>query len=333
MDIFSKIEGLSGENLSSKLLSYLIFNSHEVRDAILSIFSDNSPNGPITYTSHFSCRTEYPTIDDQYGNGRLDILLQLDDVVIGIESKFFSQFQEDQPQKYCKTLQDVASALKKINHTEVRALLYVLCPESRRSEVKDRITDLNNTAIITWEKIIEKISHIENISNPTARIIASEFTKYLKRQFSFIEYFEKKYIHLKKTFPDYGSPLQGELVRKLWSFFPVSGARLSNGKTWIGYYFYTDPSINEKGWFGFVSKDEIRDEIPHGAEFIVVSTYKPSNLSNRFKKVQLVNDGFIGEPGGTHAWIVKFDDKWNNVDIWREELSPFWSAIKDNDII
>jgi len=78
MDVFSEIEGLSGENLGSALLRYLIFNSHEVRDSILSLLSDNSPIGPISYTSHFSCRTEYPTTHTQYGNGRLDILIQLD---------------------------------------------------------------------------------------------------------------------------------------------------------------------------------------------------------------------------------------------------------------
>ena len=104
MDVFSEIEGLSGENLGSALFRYLIFNSYEVRDSVITLFSDRSPIGPISYTSHFACRTEYPTSHKEFGDGRLDILIQLDDVVIGIENKFFAQFQENQPKKYVQTL-------------------------------------------------------------------------------------------------------------------------------------------------------------------------------------------------------------------------------------
>ena len=75
MDIFSEIEGLSGENLGSALLRYLIFNSHEIRDSFLRLLSDNSPVGPISYSTHFACRTEYPTTHSSYGNGRLVIWL------------------------------------------------------------------------------------------------------------------------------------------------------------------------------------------------------------------------------------------------------------------
>lgn len=126
MDIFSEIEGLSGENLGSALLSYLIFNSHEIRDAFISLLSDRSPIGPISYTSHFACRTEYPTTNKELGDGRLDLLIQLDDVVIGIENKFFANFQNDQPRKYRESILNVASSLQSINLTEVRAIIYIM---------------------------------------------------------------------------------------------------------------------------------------------------------------------------------------------------------------
>jgi len=40
----------------------------------------------------------------QFGAGRLDILIQLDDVVVGIENKFLAGFQENQPHKYVESL-------------------------------------------------------------------------------------------------------------------------------------------------------------------------------------------------------------------------------------
>lgn len=329
MDVFSEIEGLSGENLGSALLRYLIFNSHEVRNSILSLFSDKSPIGPISYTSHFACRTEYPTAHTQYGNGRLDILIQLDDVVIGIENKFFSQFQDHQPHKYYETLETVAGSLKSINHTEVRTILYVLCPEARKKEALEKINGLKDTIVISWEEVLAHLERIEEISNPVAKIVLSEFINYLKRHFSFVHDFERKAIHLKKSFPDYGSPLQGELIGKLWSLFPSAGGRLSNGETWLGYYFFTDPEINEKGWFGFVPKQEIEYETDNQAELIVATTYKPS-LSDDFAAVKMIEANFIGSPGKTNAWVIKFDENWNNVEKWRQELLPFWSAVHDD---
>jgi len=328
MDIFSEVEGLSGENLGSALLRYLIFNSHEIRDSFLSLLSDNSPIGPISYNSHFACRTEYPTNHKEYGDGRLDILIQLDDVVIGIENKFFAQFQNNQPHKYYDSLESVADSLKCINHSDVKTILYVLCPEARKKEAHEQIRELKSASVISWEEILKQFKSITEISNPVAKILKNEFTEYLKRHFSFVHDFERKAIHLKRDFPEYGMPLQGELVGKLWSFFPSPGGRLSNGMTWIGYYFFTDPEINEKGWFGFVAKDEIDYQADNNAELVVVTTYKPT-LRSDFYAVTMKNENFIGAPGKTNAWIINFDATWNSVDVWREKLAPFWAAVRN----
>ncbi len=329
MDIFSEIEGLSGENLGSALFRYLIFNSQEIRDSIISLISDKSPVGPIEYSSHFACQTEYPTTHSQYGSGRLDILIQLDDVVVGIENKFFSQFQDNQPQKYSEAIKTVADSLTRINHSEVRSILYVLCPAGRKKEALSRIEGLENSGVITWEEVLAACKNTNNISNLVTKAVQGEFIKYFECQFSFINDFERKAIHMRRSFPEYGSPLQSELVGKLWSYLPSSGARLSNGKTWIGYYFYTDPDIQQQGWFGFVRAVEIKDKTDNDAEFIIASTYKPE-LSDDFQEVQLKGDNFIGAPGNTNSWVINFDCNWNSVEIWREKLSPYWGAIKDD---
>lgn len=327
MNIFTETEGLSGENLGSALLRYLIINSHEIRDAIILLISDVSPIGPIDYSSHFSCSTEYPTFDESLGKGRLDILIQLDDIVIGIENKFFAPFQENQPIKYYKSLEVVAESLRIINHTDIRVLLLVLCPESRKNESIKKVLGMKNTCVITWEDILRTLLSIKDIANPVSKIVMNEFIDYLNRHFSFIHDFNRKSSHLTKGFPEYGTPLQGELVGKLWSLLPNSGGRLSNGKTWTGYYFYTDPETNEKGWFGFVHKSEIQNDTNNQAELIIAATYKPE-LCQNFSEVTLKNKYFIDAPNNTNTWVVNFDATWDSVEKWREKLSPFWNVVK-----
>lgn len=328
MDVFSEIEGLSGENLGSALLRYLIFNSQEARESILSLFSDKSPFGPITYSTHFACRTEYPTSHTKYGDGRLDLLIQLDDVVIGVENKFFAQFQKGQPEKYLETLEQVATLLKTINKAEVKVVLYIVCPESRKNEAHKLISGLKNTRIITWQDLLSRLRNLKEISNPTAKVVLGEFIKYLERHFSFIRDFERKFPHYRGSFPNYGTPLQRELVGKLWSFFPTPGPSISNGKDWVGYYFYSDSEIKETGWFGFVPQREISSETNNKSELIIASTYRPE-LSNSFISIKLNSENFIGAPGRTNAWIINFDNRWNTVEKWSNELAPFWDVIND----
>ncbi len=99
LNIFAEFEGLSGENLSSAILHYLLLNSEEVREVLIDYLSNNSPQGLIRAYEHFSVRKEYPTYDKALGNGRLDLLIQVDNFAIGIENKFHASFQDGQPEK------------------------------------------------------------------------------------------------------------------------------------------------------------------------------------------------------------------------------------------
>jgi hypothetical protein len=332
MNIFSSIEGLAGENFGSALLSYLIFNSDEVRDAVIALLSDNAPSGPLSYNSHFACRTEYRTTHSEFGDGRLDILIQLDDVVIGIENKFYADFQSNQPIKYIESLKSIASALASINRTEVRSLLYVLCPASRGKEARQHLEKYApweiGMAVITWEEVMACMERVRDVSNPVAQIVMTEFITYLKRRFSFIHEFDRKAVHLNRAFPEFGTPLQTELVNRLWPMFPAAGGRISNGKTWLGYYFYTDPAFNQKGWFGFVPRREIASGNHREAELIVAATVAPA-LDGDFVPIRLSNSEFIGKVP-THAWRIDFDDRWNSVEIWRKKLAPFWTESSED---
>lgn len=334
MNVFSEVEGLSGEILGSTLLRYLLFNSKETRDSIIELFSDLSPIGPIDYHSHFACRTEYPTQDEELGAGKLDMLIQLDDTAIGVESKFFAGFQSGQPKKYMKTLQDVANALSVVNHSEVKPVLFVICPELRKGEVQKEIHDESSVAIVTWEELLRACKKVEDIPNPVIKVIRDEFVRYVESQFTFIHDFERKVSHLKARFPEYGSSLQAELVSKIWRCFPDGGGRLSNGRTWVGYYFFVGPNTEYKGWFGFLPGGELRNGYNGEAKLIVASTYSPDELDESFEIVELTNEYFFGAPKITnsyHVYKVNFDASWKNIEFWRRKLSPYWAGVQNGE--
>lgn len=326
MDIFSSIEGQSGEALGSTLLSYLIFNSNEIREAFISLLSDHSPIGPIECVSHFSTRTEYPTKNNNLGNGRLDLLIQLDDVLIGIENKFFAEFQDNQPKKYEKSLVEAAESLASIHQRKITPVIFVLCPESRATHAQNATADIHSSAVVTWEKILITFEKVEKITNPVSQIVLDQFVKYLKRHFSFIPSFERKLPHLRNQFPDYGTTIQHEMISKLWSVFPYPGPRLSNGKSWLGYYFFADPDIEDVGWYGFVPSSEIKGETAGTAELVIATTYTP-DFSPSFEKCELHDDNFIGKQGQSHFYKVNFDESWDSLDKWRANLTPLWEAI------
>lgn len=326
MDIFSEFEGLSNENLSSALLRNLIINSNEFREAFLSLLSANSPIGPLYFSSHFSCLNEYPT-KSKLGPGYIDLLIQLDDVVIGIENKFFAGFTENQPEKYLESIHKVSEYLSKINNTQTKIVLFVLCPESRKTESKNKIKSINNSAVITWENVLQKIENIK-IENPVSSVVNNEFVKYLKRKFSFIYDYETKYHHLRNKFPSNGSSLQNEFVSRIWPYFPKSGNRISRGVDWLGYYFYQGENIEDIGWYGFIPNEKIITQTQNKVELIIASTYKPK-LSEEFKEIELKNKRFLVNPKKTHAWVINFDKNWNKVEVWTKKLSPFHEIINE----
>ena len=328
MSLFTEIEGLSGENLSSALLKFLLINSSEVREKVLHVLSDNSPPtvGPFGWVNHFACRTEYQTHDGNGDNaGRIDLLIQTDDVVIGIENKFYAPFQGDQPRKYLGSLQRAAEALGQINQCNAKAVMFVICPESRFGEAKNAIECLNNVAVITWEKLLNVFKGLNpnQLSNALARSVLVEFIRFLDEYFEFIRDFPRKHPHYFNAFPDYGSPTQNELVARLWPLFHSSGRRLGSGRTWTGYYFYNDTRTEHKGWYGFVPKSEIQGFNTKEASFVIASTNRPAQLGPEYREVKLVNDKFIGEPGKTHAWVLEFNNDWTEFDKWRTVLQPF----------
>ena len=323
MNLFEEIEGLSGEMLTSGLLRLLILRSQRIRDEFVSLISSHSPIGPITSSSHFSCYTEHPTFEEESGSGRIDIVLELDDAVVGIENKLFADFQEGQPEKYLKSISEIASTLTTIRHREIRWFFVILIPRTRHSEVVKFVKGkAENITIISWEDLIPVLEKWKHELDPTSKVIVCEFFDFVRFRISFIPNFPQWVPHLRRTFEPKGTDLQRELVGRLWDFFPNGGAKLSYGDTWVGYYFSPDhPGM--KGWYGFVPASEVQGNDIRPAELIVVTSYPVNVTSPSIKAVTLVTSNFIGTGSNQYAWIIDFDKEWSSPETWSKELKAF----------
>lgn len=327
MNIFSEFEGLSGENLSSAILHYLLLNSEEVRESFISLLSKHSPNGIILCHEHFSVRKEYSTEDEDLGNGRLDLLLQVDNFVIGIENKFHAPFQSNQPEKYQNSLRHAAKLLGEINQTDVCPLLFILCPEYKLQEALGKVKlHPSNTSVVTWEDVQKELENIDSVLNPVANVVLYEFKKYLKEQFSFMPLYGKKYHHFRSSFPDYGTSLQHELISQIWGLFPNPVSNLSNGKHWLGYAFLTDLDNEQRGWFGFLPKSGFCTTCNNDAELVIATTYKLSTPHNGLTEVELDYESFLGHGVTYYAYRVDFDESWNTHEAWKNKLSVVANA-------
>ena len=77
--------------------------------------------------------------------GRIDLLFAMDNAVVGIENKFYADFQNNQPMKYAHHIENnITSAHKQIiGKSSVNWMIMVLCPNSRKSEATKKLAKEN----------------------------------------------------------------------------------------------------------------------------------------------------------------------------------------------
>lgn len=325
MNVFSEIEGLDGEDLITAILRILLLRSQEVRERFVGLLAQASHlDGPIEVQSHFSCLLQQttqdnPTADDKGASrwGRLDLLIETDDTVVGVENKLFAAFQPDQPQKYLETVKAWAKGLGNLRHRQLRHQVAVIAPRSRSQDVKSRIGASHDFFFLDWETVLETLKKIDRGMDDTTRVILESFTQFLGDKIEFVPKFGGWVPYLRR-WSEYGTPLQHRVIRELQEFFPEGGRRLSNGESWLGYY-----CCNMAGWFGYVSsKDQIDDGAQHEAELIVVTSFPVAFSQSDFRILTLRNKTFLGKQRSQHAWAIKYDQDWSDPQRWRMALEP-----------
>jgi hypothetical protein len=338
MNLFDQIQGLSGENLTSELLRYLMVTSPEVKSCVIRKFSEKSPTGPILSNYRFSCESEYGTRDDDENYGRLDFLIETDNAIIGIENKLNAVFQEGQPEKYLKSLVKINNAFREIR-PNITPILFILCPESRMSDAKlaeKRCGETNpdvKVGILTWESLLASLGRLDLQHNNSASIILREFVQYVESEISFFSDYENTFPHLLKRIEPNGTAEQIALLNELWKYFPGSGKRRSFGEDYVGYYFIpkassdNDNSSTHTGWYGFIRSSKIVCEEYRSdteAEFVITSTYEPDSLPDEYSVCELPSGWDLRRPGDPkYTWRLELQKSWNKPDDWRNLIAPF----------
>jgi hypothetical protein len=320
MNLLSELQGLSGENLCSATLRLLLIRSQELRGRFVHLLSRESRLGPITLGSHFSCTLEEPT---EYSGrwGRLDLLLETSDSVVGVENKLYAAFQEDQPYKYLETVAKRAKGLGEIRGRRYQPIVAVLAPENRHSEIEEVIRENEGLLSLSWDELLSDfLKSVEEIDGET-RILLNSLKSYIDQQISLFPEWTRWLPHLHRRFDSGGTELQRQVVKKVCQFFPDQRGRLSSSETWCGYYF-TDRSIGERGWFGFVSKAEIAQDNEYNAEFIIAVSFDVPFNEGVFRNIHLkAGPKFIGAKQ-IYSWAINLDKLWAEPNYWRSSLQP-----------
>jgi len=341
MNIFSEIEGLKGENFTTAVLRYLLLQSQNLREVFIGLISEKSNLGPILLSSHFACLREYPTREiENDSKGRVDLLIETDDFVIGIENKIFADFQTKQPYKYMETLENYAKKLSNLRSESLGALgqlkhlIVVIAPKSRNEDVNKMIeggdeSQKNRLLYVTWEDVMVKFEEQLEGLDRKSELILSVFIDFLRDRLAFVTNFPAIYPHLRNCFENKGSALQREFISKLWQFFPSPGPRMAPTSTYVGYNFWPNNSQNLwNGWYGFVSEGEILEKYRKYATELIVSTAFDLHLDkkNEFRKIKLKGSWYLGEKKEPIAWAVEFDETWDRPEEWLKALAPIKEA-------
>lgn len=327
MDFLSELQGLSGENLCSATLRILLLRSQDLRERLIDLISRENRLGPIMPGSHFSCTLEEPT-ENSGRWGRLDLFLEISDAVVGIENKLYAGFQEGQPHKYLNTVSQRAKALAHLRGKQYQGLVAVLAPRSRETQIQEVIGEHVGLLVLTWEEILDSFSRAADDLDSETKVLLFALDSYIRQQISLFPEWARWTPHLRRRFDSGGTPLQRSVVGKVIQFFPDPGGRLSSGATWCGYYF-TDRSLNTRGWYGFIPKGEIIHGAKNEVEFIVAVSFNVRFPENTFRKIQLkAGKGFLGS-NEIYSWAIELDDSWSLPDSWMHHLQPLFDVYED----
>jgi hypothetical protein len=320
MNLFNECEGLAGEQLATAGLRLLVLRSAAFRAAFVRLLDQLSPHGPLLSLSHFSCYSEYGTRDEALGDGRLDLTVELDEVVIGIEVKLAAAFQPGQPTKYEEELRRVAGLLGKIRRKTIREFVVVLAPGNRRQDILPHLGAGHR--FLEWEAIIQAFRQVAG-ADPFATLLFEDYERFLGDHLEFLPSFGQWAHHTRTTWEPRGTESQRNLLRKLRDLLPAAGGRLGSGATWVGYHFSPDGEGAPRSWIGFVPRTRLTgNQTDTGALMVVSSPRVLARGGAGFRKAPLQEPIWI-DGVKTSDWEVLFDGQWNQPSNWINGLAEF----------
>ena len=316
MHFLETISGQSGEQLVSAVAKYLIINSAAFRESLADLVATSGLTAVRipSFQNGYVCVTEQGT-ESKDERGRLDIVVYTDNIIVGIESKLWANFQAGQPGKYGQSLKDWATEDPRYDNDRGYVLL-VVAPEQRKRETKDVIDkqDLGQfTAAISWEDWLstaeQKIQHESSDNQFVFRMLGEHLDTLLGR----------REIALNKVIGKElgcGNPYQSDLMYALRNAVFLQTGRMGAGKEHMGFGFHiAEDSNSRSGWFGLA--------VVEGVTQMLFEFDDDGNLPDSVQGLQLTAD----RPEGRIRYVCDPPQSTLRLADWigylRETLNPF----------
>ena len=308
-NILEEIGGLKGERLAVRLLKRFIVQSRSFQAAVLSLLCEKLKLADeITCRDGLRCYCEYQTQDDD-GKGFIDMVIEADNAVIGIEAKFWAELRAEQLGKYRSTLEEIGGKRS--------SYFLILAPENRKDEIEGIIADKGADAkFLSWKELIERVeSDIDEL--PQLEKLLFDHWKYycVKGEGPLLEYLPRLRDALRTSWDDSGRELCKKCMDAIWWMLPDGKAHWAGGKNYVGYSCRLETSNpNDWFWIGCVRNDLIEVK-GIGASLVVQLSDKEIDFSpgRDFEEINIK-----GWPG--QMWCLKKDREKEDGSEWRELL-------------
>ena len=322
MYFLESISGLTGEELVSAILKHLLVHSDVLRHEFLGLgeIKRQFPSSrPPSFRHGVLCFLEYGTKSQTFGEGKIDILIQADNCLFGVENKLWAEIQPNQPIKYRESLEEESARLFGTSDAYKFVLLF---PEDRGSpngDVEPALSSqglLGNCVLLTWEKMLS--SCIEPVITSDSRdnaVVASSLKEYIQFHLG-SQVIDIPASNLVGRSVIVGNEFQWDLLYRLRDIFP-NASKMGSGRLHAGFYFRFEEDEPQKwNWFGFLKEDNAPVEL-------VVQSYladfDASSLSHYTKTPQIRDKS---------QHTIDFPPETKTITEWRNLLNPVLDQLR-----
>jgi hypothetical protein len=342
MRLFDLFLASEKEAFACGVVHYLLLRSPELRDALITTINERVPSIALTNNTHFSCTREWATEDTApvKTKGRVDILLEVDNAVIGIEAKVRAPLSDDQPHKYIDAVKGHADGLAKIRKRPVHSVIVLLLPIWQMRFAEDMLvskkSDFHEVTVcaLAWDTLFDAWRGAR-VTDSVARFVVDEFERFVSIQTGSNADFPRLLPLIKESLSEARHDAHYEFVVWLSSAFRGNRATLRTRlqreldprvRTYTGYYFLTPQTDGLWGWYGFVDPRFAGDPTGKAPVLVMGTDFDVPDLEeskNVFQRIQFTHEAFSPD---AKWWKIRFNKDWDNLNRWREALAPMQKA-------
>lgn len=342
MRLFDQFVIREQEVFACRVVNYLLQRSPELREGLIEAINDEVRDLWLLNKSHFSCTPEQPVdgTAPEDARGRIDVFIEIDNAVVGIEAKLNAPIGRDQPGKYLHTLKAVAEKLAQLRGTEIATVFVLLIPKGRQNEGKTALglqlqADRVRTCVLTWECLFEAW-RAAKVTDDVALFVLDELEHLVLTQTGRRRDFQRLLPLVRQPLDQSTHDAHHEFVGWLYPAFrsnrPDLGTRLQvarkrGDRTYLGYYFALGQIDEVWGWYGFVDP-KFAGNLPGSQPALVMGTdFDVPDLDHEvFERISFSHPGFNKD--AKWWWRIRFERSWDNLSRWQAALRPVRQAVE-----